>query len=67
MKTKIKRTITVVIVLLMISIPTLLFDRYIGLETLDQLNYAGLLTLVNLGWVFGLLYFITSVLNKDKW
>jgi hypothetical protein len=57
----------VVIVLLMISIPTLLFDRYIGLDTLDKLNYAGLLTLVNLAWVFGLLYFITSVLNKDKW
>jgi hypothetical protein len=51
----------------MISIPTLLFDRYIGLNTLDKLNYAGLLTMVNLAWVFGLLYFITSVLNKDKW
>jgi hypothetical protein len=51
----------------MISIPTLLFDRFIGLDTLDQLNYASLLTVLNLGWVFGLLYFITSVLNKDKW
>ncbi len=62
-----KRAGFILLVLVLIALPTLLFDLFVGTDALNNVGYVGLLTLINLLWIATLVFVLPPMINNKTW